>query len=649
MRIHFPRPILCTLLCLIPAFSAALSPITQYYDLVAGLGDAGYRDGPFALTLFDRPAGLAITPDGKILYVADLGNHRIRKVDLERRNEVSTLAGTGEKGGADGSLARASFDQPQHIVLLKGDRLAIWESGSGHLRLLDMRKNRVSTVSLERELKDVYAMAAAPGGEDLLMTIPTEHLFLRVDPRTGKAVILLKDHPQLPTPGAFTQKDGVLWFSDRYRTHFARCEWDGNTTVTKVEEAGKGARVMTMTDAGRVYAFQCEGPPWLRVTPKIEVVRMQSLWGRELSENDENALTFLTLGLSPVLPCAVGVPDDERRIYLTIPHLNVIVSLRDYDFVEDREPHDINKVPNFPDLNDYSYPEKKPPHTFRILMLGDSRIFYEAMVNMMKRWPYGFNIQDNLPKKLEAYLNIQGGLQDQPVRFQVLTTGYFRWQAPLFQWPMLWGVKPVYQFDVDLILMMMPADINMAQYTIFPMLPDGNLNNTISSMEWRLKPIEERMAENPDLEIIYQAARKMTSDFERDWIDENFSRLVVDPNVRPSFLHLIKPPIRKYRALLAEAAPAGKKPPPLVYCFLPLGNLERASPIELHRAFWTDVCRDESIPLIDLSEPFSALRVTAHPVAENAAFMHPDFNGHTVLSWMLTHELVRGGYIPWKK
>ncbi|HYH86579.1 MAG TPA: thioredoxin-like domain-containing protein [Pyrinomonadaceae bacterium] len=61
---------------------------------VVGSGEAGAKDGTFEQASFQRPQGLAL--DGETLYVADTGNHLIRRVDLKARN-VETVAGTGEQ------------------------------------------------------------------------------------------------------------------------------------------------------------------------------------------------------------------------------------------------------------------------------------------------------------------------------------------------------------------------------------------------------------------------------------------------------------------------------------------------------------------------------------------------------------------------
>jgi DNA-binding beta-propeller fold protein YncE len=64
---------------------------------VYGAGMQGYEDGAALEARFNSPQGLALSADGRTLYVADTGNHAIRAVDLTT-GAVVTAAGTGRLG-----------------------------------------------------------------------------------------------------------------------------------------------------------------------------------------------------------------------------------------------------------------------------------------------------------------------------------------------------------------------------------------------------------------------------------------------------------------------------------------------------------------------------------------------------------------------
>jgi ABC-type branched-subunit amino acid transport system substrate-binding protein/sugar lactone lactonase YvrE len=109
-----------------PAGSDA-SSTEETVTTLAGDGEAGYRDGPAAQAQFDRPTGVALGVGG-IVYVADSGNNRIRAISPD--GTVSTVAGSGDRGYQDGPPDRAQFDGPQLLAIdLNGDILASDEVG----------------------------------------------------------------------------------------------------------------------------------------------------------------------------------------------------------------------------------------------------------------------------------------------------------------------------------------------------------------------------------------------------------------------------------------------------------------------------------------------------------------------------------------
>lgn len=90
-------------------------------EYIPGAG-AGFRDGDVQEAQFNEPRGIAIDKEGN-LYIADVNNHRIRKVDT-KLNIVTTIAGSG-KGYKDGDPLEAQFDQPWGVYLDKNEFLYI--------------------------------------------------------------------------------------------------------------------------------------------------------------------------------------------------------------------------------------------------------------------------------------------------------------------------------------------------------------------------------------------------------------------------------------------------------------------------------------------------------------------------------------------
>lgn len=85
-----------------------------HVSTLAGSGEAGFVDGLAGKARFNQPYGVALDDAEITLYVADYLNHSIRQINL-LTDEVSTLAGNGKAGFADGRGEKAAFNQPYNL------------------------------------------------------------------------------------------------------------------------------------------------------------------------------------------------------------------------------------------------------------------------------------------------------------------------------------------------------------------------------------------------------------------------------------------------------------------------------------------------------------------------------------------------------
>ncbi len=99
---------------------------------LAGSGGYGFVDGPGTAAQFASPTGLAVDVGGNV-FVADSSNNRIRKVAPD--GTVTTVAGNGTEGGADGSLAMAQLTSPQGVAVdVGGNVYAVDDGGIRKIR-----------------------------------------------------------------------------------------------------------------------------------------------------------------------------------------------------------------------------------------------------------------------------------------------------------------------------------------------------------------------------------------------------------------------------------------------------------------------------------------------------------------------------------
>ncbi len=98
---------------------------------LAGSGVAGFADGQGAAAQFSSPDGVAVDSAGNV-YVADTSNHRIRKITPS--GSVSTLAGTGTAGSINGAGATARFDSPRDVTIDNAGTLYIADNWTNSIR-----------------------------------------------------------------------------------------------------------------------------------------------------------------------------------------------------------------------------------------------------------------------------------------------------------------------------------------------------------------------------------------------------------------------------------------------------------------------------------------------------------------------------------
>ncbi len=190
-----------------------LSADGRTVSTIAGSGVVGFRDGQAAQAEFDGPIGVAVDKRGDI-FVADAYNDCIRKVSVD--GEVTTIAGGGSTGYADGAAASALFDTPSGVFTDKSGSIYVADTGNHAIRKITP-EDHVSTI------------AGGPDGE------PEEN-------QVG-----------LSQPvGIVVTHDGFLFISDQSRGRIVRVTPDGDGSVY----VGKG----TGFAGGVGYEARFNGP-----------------------------------------------------------------------------------------------------------------------------------------------------------------------------------------------------------------------------------------------------------------------------------------------------------------------------------------------------------------------------------------------------
>lgn len=111
-------------------------------SIVLGDGKAGYSE-----TQVNNPYGMTLGPDGA-LYFCDLGNQRVRRLDLKTKR-VTTIAGNGMAGysGDGGPATEATLRAPHELVFDRKGDLYFAERDNNVIRKVDMKTGVISTAA----------------------------------------------------------------------------------------------------------------------------------------------------------------------------------------------------------------------------------------------------------------------------------------------------------------------------------------------------------------------------------------------------------------------------------------------------------------------------------------------------------------------
>jgi len=133
--------------------------------IAVGTGEPGYSGdgGPALGAMLNEPYEVRFDQQGN-MYFVEMKNHLVRRVEL-RSGVISTVAGTGQSGfGGDGGPAIAAQLSSPHSIALDGrDQLYIADIGNHRIRCVDLESGKIETLAGTGELAMPRAGQSAHG------------------------------------------------------------------------------------------------------------------------------------------------------------------------------------------------------------------------------------------------------------------------------------------------------------------------------------------------------------------------------------------------------------------------------------------------------------------------------------------------------
>lgn len=225
---------------------------TGLISTVAGTGEAGFSGdgGPATKAKLKQPHSLAFGPEGR-LYICDIGNHRIRRVD-QKTGVIQTIAGNGKREATPdgGKFKGAPLNGPRTIDFdTKGNMWLALREGNQVFRL-DMKDGTIHHVAgtgkkgftgnggpaKEATLSGPKGIAIAPNG-DIYLCDTESHSIRVIEAATGKLELFCGTGKQGDGPdgdplqckmgrphGVFVDHDGSIFIGDSlaHRVRVAR-------------------------------------------------------------------------------------------------------------------------------------------------------------------------------------------------------------------------------------------------------------------------------------------------------------------------------------------------------------------------------------------------------------------------------------------
>jgi sugar lactone lactonase YvrE len=218
---------------------------TGIISTIAGTGKAGFAgDGGLATKAeFNGTYALDLDRKRNLIYIADLANRRIRRIDLES-DQVTTVAGNGEEGEPlEGAEAAGSpLVDPRAVAIDSRGNVYILEREGNALRVINL-DGKIQTLikSSASRTSSPTAVQAVPElngpkhlcvdlHDNIIIADAENHLIRRFNPKTGRITTiagtgkqgsrLVSDDPlktSLNRPhGVFVHPSGALYISDSY-------------------------------------------------------------------------------------------------------------------------------------------------------------------------------------------------------------------------------------------------------------------------------------------------------------------------------------------------------------------------------------------------------------------------------------------------
>jgi hypothetical protein len=608
-----------------PAFS--FTPMEYYNSLVAGVG-VGFKDGNFNKALFNHPAGIAFNEAGSQLFVADQYNGRIRVIDLDNQNKVETLAGDGSGLCKDGPLTTCSFGQPWDIAVLPQNCLAVYDNGNSSIREINLSTKLVTTL-IQAGNGGVWNLTYRPQDNSIYYSLPGLGQVARFDLKLQKSSVVFQQNPLIPHPKILKMLNGNLYVAGDNKLCLVQIDDKNPTSIATVALIADAVDIeaLTFTD-GALYALERGNTPLVEVSPQNIPVSFTTNWGFFAPFGLDTAEDLINCWEDRCYGLATS-PREPRKFYVSGAGSG-IYSFKDYSF---------SSTTASDNGGDYAYPSLKPPKTYRILMVGDSRLVTDPVI-VHGKGESVYNRINTFSKQMEFMLNVDASRHNLDIHYEVLMLGHINSNALLFGYYEIPDL--IKKYDVDTVCVM--TSLNYTPFFGKPITPDGIPAKDLDP-EFVLKPLNQRLPSGTPGQFYKDCDRK--GYFKRTQIND-YSLLanVNDPDLRNDLMNMLGRGLELILKKSSSIQLTNGKTPKLVLLHIPWDQLPLND--EDYEGFWKEFGEKYHVPLVSISEGFNTLREAYSPTEQECCAHHYNAYGHLLIAYLLENALIDQKLIPFE-
>jgi hypothetical protein len=605
-----------------PGSSSPIAPLYAPLSLVAGRGEEGYRDGEFHESQFNYPAGITFTSTGNQIYLSDRYNYSVRRIRLNKNNQVDTILKSDKPFLAK---EKRNSIEPGAIVFLKPQTLVVFDHGLSRLVIFDIDSPTIRTYIPLPER--VINMVAIPDRNGVFFTLQERSSLYKVLLESGELEEVPLRLEESARPDLLAWKQDRLLIADSAQEKLYKAEYIEGILNIQEESIPIPAKTQSIfATAKNIFALRAsEKYPLVRVEPRGKAENV-SLVDSALNHQKVPFASRLRVN-EKTRPMALAYPSSNNEVVIALPNENKLIQFNDYDWYE---AGDKEITPSADNLYNFSVSEEKPAGTSRILTVGDPS--FKKIGSLSKENQTSNDRFDLFSSHLNIKINEAAAFTGISKKYQVLNL-----TAPTYEDMLAWAPQAVpaaaSKYDADHVVFFIVGSHSLSPYFLYPRNEQGDL---IYNQEEPNDQFSESLLKDRGLQLFYKTLVETNAlnvkSGTLEWA--SFDQIIKGPDLRSQSKRLL---LKSLKQMVLSTTTQLKRTGSFTFVYIPSGSNNCCSN---NADFWGELAHVLNARFVDLSPEYTAISETYFPLATNDKKPLFTTTGHRVLAELVAKKLV---------